>query len=222
MTILLLVAGTNEPSNSALLADAFADGARGAGVTVEVLRVRDLTLAHFTVECYAPGYSNEPDYERLKAAVERASGLVIATPIWNFGVPAHLKNLIDRMGAFALDATHSKGTLGGKPLYTIFTGGAPLPAWTGLMKQTTSFVAESLRYFGATPCGTLFEGKCTPGRGVFGLVIDKRPEALARAKAEGAAFARIVTAFAQNGSLPLRQSLFRRLYGIGQRIMKAL
>lgn len=221
-TILLLLAGTNDPSNSATLAEHFADGARQTGATVETLRVRDLNLAHFTLDCYEASYANEPDYLKLKEAVERCNGLVIATPIWNFGVPAHLKNLIDRMGAFALDATHSKGTLGGKPLYTIFTGGAPLPAWLGLMKKTTSFVAEGLRYFGAMPCGTYFEPKCTPGRGIFGLVVDKRPESLVKAKAEGASFACIVDAFAKDGTLPTSQSLLRRCYALGQKIMKAL
>ena len=108
----------------------------------------------------------------MQKHVENASGLVIATPVWNFGVPAHLKNFIDRMGSFALDETRSRGTLNGKPFYIIFTGGAPKPAWTGLMKKTTAFVPEALRYFGATYIGHHFEPKCVKGRGKFGLVVD--------------------------------------------------
>ncbi len=222
MTILLLLAGTNEQSNSAMLADAFAEGARAAGATVDILRLRELHIEHFTLDCYKNDYPHEPDFLQVQRAVQGAHGLVIATPIWNFGVPAHLKNLIDRMGSFALDPTHSKGTLGGKPLFTIFTGGAPLPAWLGLMRKTTSFVAEGLRYFGATPCGTSFEPKCTPGRGVFGVVVDKRPDSLAKARRDGAAFACVVEAFAKDGTLPAAQGLLRKCYALGQKIMKAL
>ena len=157
---------------------------------------------------------------KIQKSIQCADGIVIATPIWNFGVPAHLKNFIDRMGSFALDETRSKGTLNGKPFYFIFTGGAPAPAWKGMMRKTTSFVQEGLRYFGASPVGTFFEGKCTLGRGKFGLVVDQRPETLERCRKEAKQFALVVQKYAETGKPPLKQNLIGKCMKCGEAILK--
>ncbi|MFH0770207.1 MAG: NAD(P)H-dependent oxidoreductase [Candidatus Peregrinibacteria bacterium] len=222
MRTLILVAGTNAPSNSATLADHFAQGVRESGGETEVLRLRDLSIAHFTLQHYDPTYQNEPDFVKLREAVLHTDGIVIASPIWNFSVPSHLKNAIDRMGSFALDGTHSQGMLRGKPVFLIFTGGAPLIAWQGLEKKTTGFVAESLKYFGASIAGTHFEPKCTLGRGQFGLVVDKRPESLAKMRSEGCRFAEMVKVFKETGKLPMKQSCMTAVYAAGQKLMKKL
>src|SRR6185436_17935893 len=122
MKLLILVGGTNTPSNSDMLADWFIDGAASVNGTVtEKIYVRDLHLDQFMLAYYDQQTDQGAGYERLKAAVEGCDGLIIATPIWNFSVPGHLKNLIDRMGAFGLDAdTRSLGMLKGKPVYFIF------------------------------------------------------------------------------------------------------
>ena len=126
------------------------------------------------------------------------------------------------MGSFALDATRSKGTLKGKPFYLIFTGGSPRAAWTGLMRKTTSFLPVALKYFGGTIAGTLYEGRCMKGRGVFGLVVDKRPDCMERAEKAGAQFAGVVREYATTGKLPLRQNVLYRVYRIGQALVKKL
>ncbi len=221
MKILHLNAGTNDPSNSRTLADAFCRGMQKLeNMAVETIRVVDLDLAHFTLAHYDPATDQGADYRRLEAAVKTADGVVISTPIWNFSVPAHLKNLIDRMGAFALDAeTRSRGTLGGKPFFFVYTGGAPLPAWKGLMRFTTMHLPESIRYFGGSVFGRRFEGKCTPSKGAFGLVMDKRAEALKRAEADGERFARRTARFAKDGTLPLSIRIVTWFYRKGQRII---
>ncbi len=221
MKILLLSAGTNEQSNSLTLAEAFCRGATKAGnVEIEGIRVAEFDLAHFTLAHYDAATDQGDAFRRLERAVTEAAGVVIATPIWNFSVPAHLKNLIDRMGAFALDReTRSKGTLGGKPFFFLYTGGAPLPAWKGLMRFTTMHLPESIRYFGGSVFGRLFEGKCTPGKGAFGLVVDKRADVLARAEAAGERFARRTARFAQDGTLPLSIRIVTWFYKKGQRII---
>ena len=111
MHMLIIVGGTNDPSNSDVLADAFAAGAKDAGAEVEKIRLKDLNIAHFTLANYDPSTDQGEDFRRIEAAIKAADGLVIAAPVWNFGIPAHLKNLIDRMGSFCLDDTHSLGTL---------------------------------------------------------------------------------------------------------------
>lgn len=223
MKIFILVAGTNELSNSNALADAFIQGIHQLGdVEVHKRRLKDMKLEQFTVDFYDPTCTIEEDFCILQEFIEEADGFVFATPIWNFSVPGHLKNFIDRMGSFALDETRSKGTLGGKPFYAIFTGGAPAPAWIGLMKKTTSHIAESMRYFGATPIGSHFEEKCTKGRGKFGLVVDSRPESLANVRRQGHNFAKVVKRFAETGELPAQKKLLKTIYSWGQAVMKKL
>jgi multimeric flavodoxin WrbA len=154
--------------------------------------------------------------------MEEADGFVFASPVWNFGVPAHLKNFIDRMGSFALDETRSKGTLGGKPFYLIFTGGAPAPAWKTLMQKTTSFVPEALKYFGASYMGHHFEGKCTKGRGKFGLVVDERPDSLEEVRKKGFEFARVVKTFKETGKAPIKQRATAKVMKWGEAVLKKI
>lgn len=226
MHIAVFVAGNNSPSNSNRLADEFIEGMKQTeGLSFEKIQLKELALEHFSLQNYET--NSEEDYKRVRGLIESASGIVIASPIWNFSVPSHLKNFIDRIGAFCLDKeTHSKGQLGGKPVYFIYTGGAPKIAWEALMNLTTLHVSEAFKYYNATVVGRYFEPKCTPGRGVFGMVVDKRPESLARVKAEGKRFAEVTKHFATAGTLPLRQrlghSLFTFLYRVGNRIMYEL
>ncbi|TSC79022.1 MAG: hypothetical protein G01um101425_868 [Candidatus Peregrinibacteria bacterium Gr01-1014_25] len=221
MKILVIVAGTSEPSNCALLAEAFARGMRRVPDTdVQVMRLKDMNIRHFTLEFYQPECRRDDDFCTLQDAFLAADGVVIASPIWNFSVPAHLKNAIDRLGAVALDVeTRTKGLMRGKPAYFLFTGGAPKAAWKGLMRFTTSHVQEALRYYHCTIVGTFFEGKCMAGSGVFGLVIDKRPDALAKAERCGERFASFTARLLRTGTLPLYYRLLMRGYKTGQRIL---
>lgn len=223
--ILVLVAGTNEPSNSNFMADHFIAGMKQVpGVTVEKLRIKDMDLSHFTLERYEEECEMEPDYKRLKQLLLAAKGTVIASPIWNFSVPAHLKNLIDRIGAFALDhETHSKGQFKGRPFVLLYTGGAPMIAWKALMYLTTLHVTEAIKYYGGTVVYRHFEPKAVQGRGKFGLVVDKRPESLAVMERKGKLYAELVDYYAKNGRLPASKqfvyAFFTFLYRVGNRIM---
>ena len=194
MKFLILVAGTNEPSNSEYLADRFAEGLRaGGGTQIVKLRLNNLMIEHFTIERYNDACPLEGDFCTVKDHMLSSRGVIIATPIWNFSVPAHLKNLIDRMGSFALDTTRTKGQLKGLPFYCIFTGGAPSRAWV-LMRETTSHIGKAIEYFGGIHAGTYFEPSCMKGRGVFGLVVHERPATLTAVRREGKKFAEAVRA----------------------------
>lgn len=223
--IVVIIAGTNEPSNSATMADAFIAGMKQVpGVAVETLRLKDMNLSHFTVERYEEECELEPDYQRLKQLLLAAKGTVIASPIWNFSVPAHLKNLIDRIGAFALDhETHSKGQFNGRPFVLLYTGGAPMIAWKALMYLTTLHVTEAIKYYGGTVVYRHFEPKSVVGRGKFGLVVDKRPESLALMEKKGRLYAELVMHYAATGKLPAGKqfiyAFFTFLYRVGNRIM---
>lgn len=187
---------------------------------VDTVKLNELKIDHFRLEFYDSAHTQEEDFRTLQRLVEQAHGVVIATPVWNFSVPAHLKNFIDRMGSFALDATHSRGTLEGKPFFLIFTGGSPKAAWKTLMHKTTSFLPQAIKYFGGSVLGHHFEPRCTKGRGKFGLVVDKRPESLERIYQEGIRFACIVARYAADGSLPIRHGMIHKIYGFAQRLLK--
>jgi multimeric flavodoxin WrbA len=222
MKIVVIVGGTSEPSNSELLADAFVEGIRRAeGASVEKILLRALAINHFTIACYDPAFKPEPDFRTVEALVRDADGLVFATPIWNFGVPGNLKNLIDRFGSFALDPERrTRGQWKDTPFYLVFTGGSPGAAWKGLLRRTTSGLPTSLQYFGGAHVGTHFEPRCTPGKGKFNLVVDGRPASLAAMRRKGGAFAHVVRDHVESGRLPLRIRLAREFYRFGQQIQR--
>lgn len=221
MRILLIVGGTSDPSNSEMLADSFVRGAADAGAEVEKIVLRTLAIDHFTIACYDPDFPDEPDFAMLRAKAQAADGLVFATPIWNFEIPANLKNAIDRFGAFALDTERRmRGQWKDKPFYLIYTGGSPASAWTGLLRKTTSGVKVALQYFGGAHAGTHFEPRTTPGKGRFGLVVDQRPASLAAVRKKGEAFAQLVEKHARTGVLPFKLRFMRRFYRMGQRIQR--
>jgi len=221
MNILVLVAGTNEPSNSDTLAHAFIQGIEQHGdVHCDKIRLKDLRIDHFELDFYQPKCNQEEDFCKIQKLIEESHGLVIATPVWNFSVPAHLKNLIDRMGSFALDASRSNGTLKGKPFYLIYTGGVPMPGWKTLMRKTTSHLPESLQYFGASFIGQHYEPKCTQGRGVFGLVVDGRPDSIESIRRKGYDFAKIVMEYKRTGKAPMKHRTKAKIMKWGEAVLK--
>lgn len=222
MRILFLVAGTNEPSNSNMLADVMIAGMKHShpDIIIDKVRLKDVNIGQFNLSCYGPDCPLD-GMSHVQSLLLQADGIVIASPVWNFGVPAHLKNFLDRMGAFALDASHSLGTLNGKPFFLIYTAGAPKAAWP-LFKRTLSSVSMAIQYFGGSILGTFFEGSCTLGRGVFGLVVDKRPARLEVIKAEGVKFLSAVSVFKQTGMLPMKYRLIKRFVRISQLIKRKL
>lgn len=217
MRIAFILAGTNNPSNSEVLGEAFLKGIEGAEITR--LKLSELPLDHFDLSFYEEKTDQGPHFAKIRTAIEQADGVVIASPVWNFSVPAHLKNMIDRIGSFALDSTHSVGTLKGKPFYLVFTGGSPDPGWN-FTKRTISHIPAGIRYFRGTIIGMHYEGRATKGRGVFGLVLDQRPEHLAIATKKGAAFGKVVARYAKDGTLPLKQGLITQIFHIGGKLKK--
>lgn len=223
MKILVLVAGMSEPSNADLLADRFMEGLQSIGADVQKMYLRNMPLEHFSMKFYDPKTKPEPEFQTLQKAIETCDGMLMATPIWNFSVPGHLKNLIDRMGSFALDAqSRSIGTLGGKPVYLLYTGGTPMVAWTGLQRRTVSHMSVALRYFGCVIIGKHYEERCTPGKGKFGLVVDKRPASQEIVRNKGKRFGKVVAYKVKTGSLPPMQQLLLWFFQTAQKIKKKL
>jgi len=224
MKILVLVGGTNEPSNSNVLADAFIEGMQSiSGIETEKVRLKDLHIEHFHLDHYDMTRGQEPDMERVERLFQESAGVVFATPIWNFGVPGNVKNLIDRLGRTGLDAgTRSVGTFKGKPTFLVFTGGTPPGAWRPLQKKTTSHLPVALRYFGCTVIGSHYEARCTPGKGKFALVVDQRPGSLEKMREFGKHFAGVAKTHATTGKLPAREAFLLWFFQFGQKLKRKL
>ncbi len=228
MNIVVLVAGMNDPSNCELLADKYIEGIKTHdGAEVHKFLVRAIPLPHFTVPDYESDANASKEFRDVRELIKAADGVVIATPVWNFSVPAHLKNFIDWMGTFGLDAqTHSKGQFKAKPFALIHTGGAPMIAWKALMYLTTLHLPEAIKYYGGTVVLRHFEPKCVEGKGKFGLVVDKRPAALETMKRKGEQFGKTAKHYHEQGKLSgtqaLRYKFFTFLYRVGNRVMYPL
>lgn len=217
MRVSVIVGGTSEPSNSNMLADMFVEGLQEKGAKIVRFRLKDMNIEHFDIQKhYTFPPTGTDDYNLIEREIARSDAVVLACPIWNFSVPGNMKNFIDRLGAYGLDAeTRSKGMFKGKPFYFVYTGGTPMTVWKTLMVVTTSHMQEALRYFGASVVGTYFEPRCTRGKGQFGLVVDQRPESLKTVREKGAAFAMLVENYAKTGKLPLSNAIVYKVLKFG-------
>lgn len=103
MNILVVTGSPRTGSNTDLMAEAFSEGAREAGHTVVVRNLHKLKIA----PCLACEYCFTHDGQCVQkdgmddviVEVDKADALVIASPIYWFGVSAQTKCFIDRMYA---------------------------------------------------------------------------------------------------------------------------
>lgn len=90
--------------NSDTMLDAFLSGvAEVKGVEVEKVYVSDLNIATYSFFNRVPDAAKEPEMFAMAEKVAAVDGVIVATPCFNFGVPAALKNLMDRLSFKALD-----------------------------------------------------------------------------------------------------------------------
>lgn len=99
MNVLILQSSPNLRGSTAILADEFARGARSAGHTVTRVDVDRLSIAPCT-GCVACGYEGpcvqHDDMDGLRKQILSADMLVLATPLYYYGMTAQLKTVIDR------------------------------------------------------------------------------------------------------------------------------
>lgn len=165
--IVALSASPSKGFNSDSMLDAFIEGVKSASdnkITIEKVYLADLHIAHYDFTRRVP-LPEETDLIAIADKIKKANGLVIATPTYNFGVPAGLKNLIDRLGFIALDyKTINKygqptGQFGYLKTFSLVTGGSPswfekiaFPLFPRFWLRTIYW------YFGAQATGSIFGG----------------------------------------------------------------
>lgn len=92
--ILLISASLNPVSNSRVLAHEAARVLAAAGVSAEVLDLRDHPLPF----CDGGAAYADPHVARVQERIARADAVIIASPIYNFDGNAAVKNLIELTG----------------------------------------------------------------------------------------------------------------------------
>lgn len=102
--ITALACSPSKGFNSDSMLDAFLSGVSEiGGVEVEKIYLIDQELPYYTFFNRVPDPVKEPEFVKLVEKVTECDLLVIATPTFNFGVPATLKNLLDRLSFKALN-----------------------------------------------------------------------------------------------------------------------
>jgi len=135
-------------------------------ILVEKVYLADIPIDYYTFENSTGPGKHETEFKNLAQKItEECSGVVIATPTYNFSVPAHLKNFIDRMRYFALDFGRRNklgqpmGMLENLKMYFLVSGGTPNWAECILFFAFPPFWLRGVfLYFNAKVMGAFYSG----------------------------------------------------------------
>jgi multimeric flavodoxin WrbA len=102
MVVLGIYGSPRKRGNTDLMLDAFLEGVVAAGADIERLYVRDLELKG----CIACGHCDrkgfciqKDDMQKVYPLLEKAERIVVASPVYFYGVTGQLKLLVDRSQA---------------------------------------------------------------------------------------------------------------------------
>ena len=98
--VLVISTSLRNGSNSELLANKFADGARASGNNVEIISLKDKRIS-FCIGCLACQTAKQcvlkDDANEIVKKMQKADVLVFATPIYYYEMSGQMKTLIDRL-----------------------------------------------------------------------------------------------------------------------------
>lgn len=116
MKIVLLEGSPNKNGSSNTLANAFIEGAKEAGHSVDVIGAAHANI-HPCTGCIHCGYEGpcvqKDDVDDIRARVLAADMMVFVTPLYYYGMSAQLKTLVDRFCAFnsSIQRNHMKSAM---------------------------------------------------------------------------------------------------------------
>lgn len=166
MKIIALACSPSRGRNSDTMLDYFIDGAKTEkGIEIEKIYLSDVPIDYYTFENSKAPATHETAFAELAEKIKNTNALVIATPTYNFSVPAQLKNLIDRLRFIELDM--GRKNLLGQPVgmlaylrtYFLVSGGTPTWAQKILFFAFPPFWLRAVfLYFNAHVLGALYTG----------------------------------------------------------------
>lgn len=170
MKIIALQGSPNIDGSTAILVEEFARGAREAGHAVERVDVARLDVRPCT-GCVACGYEG-PCVQRdgmgaVRSSLLAADMVVLATPLYYYGMSAQLKTVVDRFCSFnaSLTARHLKSAL--------LTVAWNADDWT--FEALAAHYRTLVRYLQMDDCGMVL------GRGCGTPAMTRRSEAVKEA-----------------------------------------
>ena len=136
--VLVLAGSPRKQGNSAALAEALAEGAREAGHTVRSIRVAGGKMRGCLAceRCWTQGQPcvQEDDMLGIFPALEEADTVVLATPLYFFGLSAQLKAVIDRLYPYYKEGSPKE--VRGKDCALLLTAASEDPAdFTGVQES---------------------------------------------------------------------------------------
>lgn len=131
--ILAISASPAKGRNSDTMLDNFILGVRDENENIHIDKVylNDIYFEYYSHNNSEGPVEGEEEFAELMSKIKEYKGIVIATPTYNFSVPAKLKNLIDRMKPIALDSENENivgqptGKLKNKDVCFLISGGTP-------------------------------------------------------------------------------------------------
>lgn len=116
MKIVILQGSPNIDGSTALLADSFAKGAKESGHEVKRFDLDRMEI-HPCTGCVACGYEGpcvqKDENQLIQNTLLQADMLVLATPLYYYGMSAQMKTVVDRFCSYnsSLTAKHMKSAL---------------------------------------------------------------------------------------------------------------
>lgn len=130
--VIALSCSPSHGRNSDTMLDSFIEGLQThKNIEVEKVYLDSIPIDTYTFQNCTGPQEHEVEFKKLTEKIKNVQGLVIATPTYNFSVPSHLKNFIDRLRFFALDMNHKNalsqpvGQLEYLKTYFLVSGGTP-------------------------------------------------------------------------------------------------
>lgn len=164
--VIALACSPSHGRNSDTMLDSFIEGLKThKNITVEKIYLDNIQIDTYNFNNCSGPQEHETAFRELTEKIKNIQGLVIATPTYNFSVPAHLKNFIDRLRFFALDLNHKNtfsqpvGQLKYLKTYFLVSGGTPNWAQKILFFAFPPFWLRSVFLYYASIClGAYYTG----------------------------------------------------------------
>lgn len=164
--IIALSCSPSHGRNSDSMLDAFIEGVRThEDISIEKIYLDDIAIDMYHFNNRMGPQEHEVEFKKLTDKLKCAQGLIIATPTYNFSVPAHLKNFIDRLRFFALDMEQKNqigqpaGMLSYLKTYFLVSGGTPKWAQRILFFAFPPFWLRAVfLYYGSQCYGGYYSG----------------------------------------------------------------
>jgi multimeric flavodoxin WrbA len=148
---------------------------------VEKVHLNDIPIDFYAYENSKRPGPHEKEFAELCEKIQNSSALVIATPTYNFSVPAGLKNFVDRIRFLALDMENKnkfgqpKGKLKYLRFYSLASGGTPKWAQKIIFFAFPCFWLRGVfLYFGANHIGSYYSGDINTFRNKKILAVCER------------------------------------------------